>query len=705
MIHSVFNLLKDKLNTYFKTIGIGQDGDKVGFVTADNEDTIKFPLGQITPVLINIEEERVMRPPDLYGGSSGQGMVQSENFPEIRINLLTLFVSKFGDYPQALNFLSHIIKFFQINRVFDHHNSPTLSPEIEKLIMELSPPILEEQDAVWNALRTSYLPSVLYKIKMLVYIDQESFEIASQIASADMNITRSLTQAPAPSSEIEIDISQTNAPPLPHTDLPVSDDSPVVNYDTTATVEITSSEEGITYQLVTPDGETSGQAITSKSNEEAITLISNNLIADTTFRIKATALNSGGETYLDTPIPVAVKPRKDPTLVGPEGPIDQGKKASIQLQNAQLDISYQLQIESTNNGRSVVCTTEGETLELVSDALSDTTIFSVEATSTINSETVIIDSTITVEVNDPGIVIDDSLVVNGPHITDYNTSATIRVELSQEGINYQLRDDQDMHHGALIPGNGGIIDLPSDNLIADTIFTVEASPVGSGTPVVDLVQTATVMTGRLRLEGVGDHIDFGDPSMLDITGNQTIEMWIKPDSLSSDQDQFLYYKDYSKTGSTKIKTDGTIEYNYALSIGGDIRVATSDLQSEAGNWIHLAVTRDMSDGTFTQWYVNGETDTDDTDDADTITLTSDVAAAVGGNPNNSCYIGLVAEVRIWNVARSAEDILNNMGKRLEGAQEGLVGYWKLDEGDGTTANDTSGNELHGTIHGDPTWLS
>jgi len=35
---------------------------------------------------------------------------------------------------------------------------------------------------------------------------------------------------------------------------------------------------------------------------------------------------------------------------------------------------------------------------------------------------------------------------------------------------------------------------------------------------------------------------------------------------------------------------------------------------------------------------------------------------------------------------------------------GLVGFWKLDEGTGGTATDSSGNNLHGTIVGNPTWV-
>jgi hypothetical protein len=40
-----------------------------------------------------------------------------------------------------------------------------------------------------------------------------------------------------------------------------------------------------------------------------------------------------------------------------------------------------------------------------------------------------------------------------------------------------------------------------------------------------------------------------------------------------------------------------------------------------------------------------------------------------------------------------------------GPDPSLVGWWKLDEGSGTTANDSSGNGNNGTINGTPTWVT
>ncbi len=182
MINAVLSVLKDKLNEYFKNVVGATDSNIVEFIDTQSNDPISFTNDKVTPFLINISEDRKFRNPDQYSGIIKEG-IRTQINPEIRIELLVLFVSKFGNYNQALKFLSHVIKFFQANRIFNPLNSPQLSDEnIEKLIVELISIPLEEQNQVWHSLNTSYLPSVLYRIKLLSYIDDMSVEYVGEQA-------------------------------------------------------------------------------------------------------------------------------------------------------------------------------------------------------------------------------------------------------------------------------------------------------------------------------------------------------------------------------------------------------------------------------------------------------------------------------------------------------------------------------------------
>lgn len=61
------------------------------------------------------------------------------------------------------------------------------------------------------------------------------------------------------------------------------------------------------------------------------------------------------------------------------------------------------------------------------------------------------------------------------------------------------------------------------------------------------------------------------------------------------------------------------------------------------------------------------------------------------------FKGQMAEVSVWIVARSEEEIQRTWSQRLTGAEAGLLGYWKLDEGFGAVYHDASTNQNHAAI--------
>ncbi|MFD2563172.1 DUF4255 domain-containing protein [Aquimarina rubra] len=187
MVDVVLSVLKDKLNEYFKNVVGTTESNIIEFISTTSNDPVSFTNDKITPFLINISEDRKFRNPDQYSGVIRNG-IRTQTNPEIRIELLILFVSKFSKYDQALKFLSHVIRFFQVNRIFNPLNSPQLSDEnIEKLVVELISIPLEEQNQVWHSLNTSYLPSVLYRVRLLSFIDDQSMEFVGQQIS-DMKL-------------------------------------------------------------------------------------------------------------------------------------------------------------------------------------------------------------------------------------------------------------------------------------------------------------------------------------------------------------------------------------------------------------------------------------------------------------------------------------------------------------------------------------
>jgi hypothetical protein len=70
--------------------------------------------------------------------------------------------------------------------------------------------------------------------------------------------------------------------------------------------------------------------------------------------------------------------------------------------------------------------------------------------------------------------------------------------------------------------------------------------------------------------------------------------------------------------------------------------------------------------------------------------------------------GKIDEVRIWNTALAQPTIkkwMNTPLTTLHSNYNKLKGYWKLDEGEGTIADDASPLDINGILSGMPTWLS
>ena len=108
---------------------------------------------------MNIEREKTRRAPDLYYRTLPDGSSERVN-PDININLYILCIAHFKQYEQGLDYLSLILQYFQSHPVIDRASAPELDPRLDKLIFELNTLTISEQGEIWNALRTSYMPSL-----------------------------------------------------------------------------------------------------------------------------------------------------------------------------------------------------------------------------------------------------------------------------------------------------------------------------------------------------------------------------------------------------------------------------------------------------------------------------------------------------------------------------------------------------------------
>ena len=82
-----------------------------------------------------------------------------------------------------------------------------------------------------------------------------------------------------------------------------------------------------------------------------------------------------------------------------------------------------------------------------------------------------------------------------------------------------------------------------------------------------------------------------------------------------------------------------------------------------------------------------------------------IGAQDTGSGQEDYFDGAISDVRVWNTARSGSDIQADMARTLDGNEDNLIGYWKLDDGSGTTALNSVAGGTDGTLTGAPSWAA
>jgi hypothetical protein len=73
----------------------------------------------------------------------------------------------FGHYAERLKILCYVLGYFQARPAFDAQSGPGLPTGLDKLSCELVNLSTQELPNVWTILGARYLPSALYKLRMV----------------------------------------------------------------------------------------------------------------------------------------------------------------------------------------------------------------------------------------------------------------------------------------------------------------------------------------------------------------------------------------------------------------------------------------------------------------------------------------------------------------------------------------------------------
>jgi hypothetical protein len=170
MINSAISHITLYLNQYLgRTFSLDEEIAVISNIAEQDGSIAVNVNNKVAVFLVNVEKD--VSPVH----SKGLGLIDARektiNYPPLHLNLFLMFSANFGggNYPEALKFLSHIISFFQKNPVFTHQNSPDLDPRIDKLILDIENLNIKDLSSLWSIISGKYLPSVLYRVRMLTF--------------------------------------------------------------------------------------------------------------------------------------------------------------------------------------------------------------------------------------------------------------------------------------------------------------------------------------------------------------------------------------------------------------------------------------------------------------------------------------------------------------------------------------------------------
>lgn len=233
-----------------------------------------------------------------------------------------------------------------------------------------------------------------------------------------------------------------------------------------------------------------------------------------------------------------------------------------------------------------------------------------------------------------------------------------------------------------------------------SIAVTSGSTTGCGSVNATFEASSSIAGNALDLNGTSSY-SLGNPSALQITGNMTIEMWLRPTSFS--QRRNPWGKAYGGEGTITQETNGTLNFYWGTGAGNTTPYTgfNSGTALVLNQWSHIAIVRDMTNNTV-NWYINGVlTNSMVPPYSGSV---SSLAASIGQNYTGQGYLGQIDELRVWNVARSQVQVQSTMNTVVAAFQASLAGYWRMDE---TTGNitDASGSNLVSVLSGSPAFIS
>jgi hypothetical protein len=183
---------------------------------------------------------------------------------------------------------------------------------------------------------------------------------------------------------------------------------------------------------------------------------------------------------------------------------------------------------------------------------------------------------------------------------------------------------------------------------------------------------------------------------LEISGSQTWEAWFKTEDLTTNNQHLIAKYTSGTIKRIFIRTTGFMNCSLAGLSGTDN--VESSRAFLINIWYHVAMVYSSVDSKL-YLYINGELDNSVSASGSATDTNGEFAIGrLGGTGGTNHFDGLIRNVRVWNVARTQQEIRDNMNIDTPSGT-GLQGNWILNN----AYTDSSGNGYTLTASGSPTF--
>jgi len=257
----------------------------------------------------------------------------------------------------------------------------------------------------------------------------------------------------------------------------------------------------------------------------------------------------------------------------------------------------------------------------------------------------------------------------------FHNNGNLKVtDLDETQSDIKFKDDEGLECADFEEGSGddGLVGYwtMDDNL--DTTNVIDSSGEGNhgtfsdanGNPYTSAHSVTGQVNRALEFDGIDDYVDCGNAASLDITENEiTIEAWVKPIAFLG------YLRIVDKTNSTGSSSwrgyallvsqpNHYIYASFGMDGGTNAKTITPDNTVETDKWQHFFAVYNNTTKKCTLYkngeYISGQTQT--TGVGNRVNPSNHLFLGIGTS-NDGPFNGLIDEVRIYNRALSAEEIL------------------------------------------------